>query len=55
MVMVMMVTGSLEMAGNPTVTSLATLVISTIQVGVVQFDACCTFMPNSPMVNPIIW
>jgi hypothetical protein len=46
-----MVTGNLGMAGNPTATLLAMLVIITIQVG----DAYWTFMPNLPMVHPITW
>jgi predicted ABC-type sugar transport system permease subunit len=40
---VMMVTGSLGMVGNPTATLLGALVISTIQVGIVQGDAYWTF------------
>jgi hypothetical protein len=51
MEMTMMVTGNLGMAGNPTATLLAMLVIITIQVG----DAYWTFMPNLPMVHPITW
>jgi hypothetical protein len=53
--MMMMVTGSLGMAGNSTATLLAALVIITIQVGVVQGDAHWTFMPHLPMVHPITW
>jgi hypothetical protein len=53
--MMKMVTSSLGMAGNPTVTLLAALVINTIQVGVVQGDAYWTFMPNPLMVHPITW
>jgi hypothetical protein len=53
--MVMMVTSSLGMAGNPTATLLAALVIITIQVGVVQGDAYWTFMPNLPMVHAMTW
>jgi hypothetical protein len=53
--MTTMVTGNMGMAGNPTATLLAALVIITIQVGVVQGDAYWTFMPNLPMVHPITW
>jgi hypothetical protein len=52
-VKVMMLTGSLGIAGNPTATLMVALVIITIQVGVVQGDAYWTFMPNLPMVHPI--
>jgi hypothetical protein len=51
----MMVTSSLGMAGNPSATLLAALVIITIQVDVVQGDAYWTFMPNPPVVHPITW
>jgi hypothetical protein len=53
--MVMIVTSSLGMSGNPTATLLAALVIITIQVGFVQGNAYWTFMPNPPMVHPITW
>jgi hypothetical protein len=53
--MAMMITGSPGMAGNPTATLLAILVIITTEVGVVQGDAYWTFMPNLPMVHPITW
>jgi hypothetical protein len=53
--MMTMVTSNLGMAGNPTATLLAALVIITIQVGVVQGDAHWTFMPSLPMVHLIIW
>jgi hypothetical protein len=51
--MAMMVTSSLRMAGNPTATFLAALVIITIKVCVVQGYAYWTFMPNPQMVHPI--
>jgi hypothetical protein len=53
--MAMMVTGSLGMAGDPTATLLAALIIITIQEGAVQGNAYWTFMPNLPMVHPITW
>jgi hypothetical protein len=53
--MMTMVTSNLGMTGNPTTTLLATLVIITIQVGVVQGDAHWTFMPNLPIVHPTTW
>jgi hypothetical protein len=53
--MAIIVTGSLEMAGNPTATLLVALVIITIQLGIVQGNAYWTFMPNPPMVHPFSW
>jgi hypothetical protein len=53
--MMTMVTSNLGMAGNPTATLLATLIIITIQVGVVQGDAHWTFMPNFLIVHPTTW
>jgi hypothetical protein len=42
--MMMMVTSNLGMAGNPSATFLVALVISTIQVGIVQGDVYWNFM-----------
>jgi hypothetical protein len=50
-----MLTGNLEVTGNPTATLLAALVIITIQVDIVQGDAYWTFMPKPPIVHPITW
>jgi hypothetical protein len=54
-VKVMMLTGSLGIAGNPTATLMVALVIITIQVGVVQSDAYWTFKPILPIMHPITW